>query len=185
MVPPPPKAIGDATLKLYSSWASILPTLVEPLLEYEHQSIGKPLTSPSSILRECINGRQLDCEFKTFNILCLFPDRKYMDYDILPVIPLILYRLPDDGGARMQMSHNSPTPCHPWPLPYFPRSATNRRLDRPSQSLPCSLRGIMRCRPRDVPCLEEVLPSSRLHTYKQPNSEPLVENFICVCLVHL
>ncbi|KAF7439857.1 hypothetical protein PC9H_000194 [Pleurotus ostreatus] len=72
--PPPPKASGEASSKLYSSWASLLPTLVEPLLEYERQSIGKPLTSPSSILRGCTNGRNIDCEFRTLNMLCLFPD---------------------------------------------------------------------------------------------------------------
>ncbi|KAF9494123.1 hypothetical protein BDN71DRAFT_1483215 [Pleurotus eryngii] len=74
-VTPPPKVIGKASNKLYSSWASLLPTLVEPLLEYECQSISKPLTSPSSILCECTSGHNIDCKFKMFNMLCLFPDR--------------------------------------------------------------------------------------------------------------
>ncbi|KAF9487480.1 hypothetical protein BDN71DRAFT_1513936 [Pleurotus eryngii] len=58
-VTPPPKAIGKASNKLYSSWASLLPTLVEPLLD---------------ILRKCTSGHDIDCKFKTFNMLCLFPD---------------------------------------------------------------------------------------------------------------
>lgn len=78
--PPSAKAQGDsgsdtAVLKLYTAWASLLPTLVDPILKYERQSISKPLIPPSKILRDCesIPGQ---CKFKTFKILCLFHDRR-------------------------------------------------------------------------------------------------------------
>lgn len=83
-IPPPPlpRLQGEAkkpVVKLYDAWEKILPSLIDPLLQYEHASAGKPAVYPSQIPRLCRKTAS-SCEFKTFKILCLFQDREPIIY---------------------------------------------------------------------------------------------------------
>ncbi|KAG9224072.1 hypothetical protein CCMSSC00406_0010006 [Pleurotus cornucopiae] len=72
--------VKKPVLKLYDAWENVLPSLIDPLLQYEHKSIGKPAVYPLQIPRLCRKAAG-SCDFKTFNILCLFQDRE-------PIMPL-------------------------------------------------------------------------------------------------
>ncbi|KIM55135.1 hypothetical protein SCLCIDRAFT_48836, partial [Scleroderma citrinum Foug A] len=61
----------QSTERLYNSWRSLIPTLIEPLLEYTSRTLGKhlpPLLSTISFCKKC------DCERRTARILCLLFD---------------------------------------------------------------------------------------------------------------
>ncbi|KAL4263554.1 peptidase C48 family protein [Pleurotus pulmonarius] len=75
-LPPPPRLQDKAkkpVVKLYDAWEKILPSLIDPLLEYEYTSAGKLAVYPLQIPRLCRKTAS-SCEFKTFKILCLFQD---------------------------------------------------------------------------------------------------------------
>lgn len=57
---------------LYDSWTAVIPTIIEPFLQYLTEMIGKPLTSHDSVLFSC-HGTAT-CEPKHSSILCLYFD---------------------------------------------------------------------------------------------------------------
>jgi len=58
---------------LYSSWKSLIPTLVLPFLNYTSRMLGKPLPSYSPYILLC---KENNCEQKITKILCLLFDRE-------------------------------------------------------------------------------------------------------------
>ncbi|KIM66430.1 hypothetical protein SCLCIDRAFT_110411, partial [Scleroderma citrinum Foug A] len=54
--------------RLYSSWKSLIPTLVLPFLNYMSRMRGKPLPPFSPYISLC---KQNNCEWKVTKILCL------------------------------------------------------------------------------------------------------------------
>ena len=59
--------------RLYSSWKSLIPTLISPFLNYASRTLGKPLSPFSPHISLC---KQNDCERKATKILCLLFDRE-------------------------------------------------------------------------------------------------------------
>jgi hypothetical protein len=60
-----------ASLRLYTSWADILPGLVRPLLKYLSSSIGSVVSPVNDIQSTCIQS----CIASHTSILCLYFDR--------------------------------------------------------------------------------------------------------------
>ena len=59
--------------RLYSSWKSLIPTLISPFLNYTSRTLGKPLPPFSPHISLC---KQNNCERKATKILCLLFDRE-------------------------------------------------------------------------------------------------------------
>jgi len=67
----PSMAVG----RLYDSWTTVIPTIIEPFLQYLTETIGKPLTSHDDPLFGChATGT---CELKRSSLLCLYFDRAF------------------------------------------------------------------------------------------------------------
>ncbi|KIM61215.1 hypothetical protein SCLCIDRAFT_122648 [Scleroderma citrinum Foug A] len=64
----PSMAVGQ----LYDSWTAVIPTIIEPFLQYLTETIGKLLTSHGSMLSGCHGTAS--CEPKCFSLLCLYFD---------------------------------------------------------------------------------------------------------------
>jgi hypothetical protein len=62
----------DAAIRLYTSWKSLIPTLITPLLQYINVSIGQPIQFAFQVTSGCVR----DCHVKETPILCLYFDRK-------------------------------------------------------------------------------------------------------------
>lgn len=58
------------------SWKSVIPTIVEGYLVYLTQTLGKPMTLPSSMISRCKH----DCESKKITLVCLYFDHKHSVY---------------------------------------------------------------------------------------------------------
>jgi hypothetical protein len=63
---------GDA-YRLYNSWKTLLPSLVDPFLKYTQISIGKIVQPATSIPTTCTKL----CSVKSTDIICLYLDRKW------------------------------------------------------------------------------------------------------------
>ena len=59
--------------RLYSSWKSVIPTLISPFLNYVSRTLGKPLPPFLPHISLC---KQNICERKVTKILCLLFDRE-------------------------------------------------------------------------------------------------------------
>lgn len=66
-----------AAQNLYAKWRVLLPSLVEPLLGYLSDSVGKPLQSIDENLKAKCQGGSRRCEVKNTAVLCLYFDCKY------------------------------------------------------------------------------------------------------------
>jgi hypothetical protein len=74
--PPDPsgtKQSSAASLRLYTSWADILPGLVRRLLKYLSSSVGSVISPANDIQSTCIQS----CIASRTSILCLYFDRAY------------------------------------------------------------------------------------------------------------
>jgi hypothetical protein len=71
----PQRILPDANAHhLYSTWRSLIPTLVDALLSYKNRTMGKAVTPLFGTLSECSSG----CgDAKHSKVLCLFLDRKF------------------------------------------------------------------------------------------------------------
>ena len=69
IIPDPPAE------RLYSSWKSLIPTLVLPFLNYTSRMQGKPLPPFSSYISLC---KQNNCEWKVTKIPCLLFDCEWL-----------------------------------------------------------------------------------------------------------
>lgn len=68
---------SDATIVLFAKWRALLPTLVEPLLSFTSDSIGKPPQFINQDLKgKCIRGPAL-CSIKDTKVLCIQFGRKF------------------------------------------------------------------------------------------------------------
>ena len=77
------------SINLYCKWRVLLPTLVEPLLAYTSNSIGKAaITTGAELAADC-KAKELYCEERESSVLCLYFDRTYHLYNnILGVFKL-------------------------------------------------------------------------------------------------
>lgn len=66
----------EATISLYAKWQALLPTLVEPLLAYTSDSVGK-VSQPVREDLVCACNHGPSCETKQTSILCLYFDRTF------------------------------------------------------------------------------------------------------------
>jgi hypothetical protein len=84
----------DATANhLYSNWRSLIPTLVDSLLFYKNQTMGKVIAPLPCTLGECNRG----CEaVKSSKILCLFLDREFPS----PYVLLMFIALQTSGKLK-------------------------------------------------------------------------------------
>ncbi|KIJ08570.1 hypothetical protein PAXINDRAFT_88681, partial [Paxillus involutus ATCC 200175] len=57
---------------LFNNWKTVIPTLVQPFLQYLMQTLGKPVNIPSSSLSHCAQA----CELKQTMLICLYFNRK-------------------------------------------------------------------------------------------------------------
>jgi len=64
----PSMAVGQ----LYDSWMAVIPTIIEPFLQYLTETIRKPLTNHDNLLFGC-HGTGI-CEPKHSSLLCLYFD---------------------------------------------------------------------------------------------------------------
>lgn len=58
---------------LYDSWTAVIPTIIEPFLQYLSETIRRPLTSCDGLLFGCHASGT--CEPKCSSLLCLYFDR--------------------------------------------------------------------------------------------------------------
>ncbi|KIJ65277.1 hypothetical protein HYDPIDRAFT_48798, partial [Hydnomerulius pinastri MD-312] len=54
--------------RLYNSWKALVPSLIEPYLDYTSRTLGKPLASSPALMSLC---KQVICKQKPTKILCL------------------------------------------------------------------------------------------------------------------
>ena len=59
-----------AMSRLYDNWHTVIPSIIQPYLQYLAETIGKPLTRPDATLIGCHRG----CEPKRTSLLCLHFD---------------------------------------------------------------------------------------------------------------
>ena len=64
------------SLNLYCKWRGLLPTLIDPLLAYTSNSIGKPAVAVGVEIAAVCKDRAL-CEIRETPVLCLYFDRMY------------------------------------------------------------------------------------------------------------
>ncbi|KAG2125539.1 hypothetical protein BD769DRAFT_1323890, partial [Suillus cothurnatus] len=60
---------------LYANWHKLIPTLVDPQLEYHARTLGQALEKMHSVISVC--GTHL-CIQRMANMLCLFFDSKFL-----------------------------------------------------------------------------------------------------------
>lgn len=65
------------TVNLYCKWRVLLPTLVEPLLAYTVDSIGKASQAVAGELAAVCRDEASSCETRETSVLCLYFDRTY------------------------------------------------------------------------------------------------------------
>lgn len=70
----------QATIALYTKWQALLPHLVEPLLAFTAESIGKVAQVVGSTVGGSCKSKGLFCDTKEASILCLYFDRRYRSY---------------------------------------------------------------------------------------------------------
>jgi hypothetical protein len=63
----------DAAYRLYASWKTVLPELLQPYLRYKTLSTGSVVQPSTNIRSKCTAS---DCEFKTLNVTCIYYDRE-------------------------------------------------------------------------------------------------------------
>jgi hypothetical protein len=68
-----PSPSKTAQLSHHDRWTELLPSLVPHYLEYCEATIGKPIALPAKLEPRC----NKNCSKKTYQILCLFSDRKF------------------------------------------------------------------------------------------------------------
>ncbi|KIN99430.1 hypothetical protein M404DRAFT_30479 [Pisolithus tinctorius Marx 270] len=72
-----PKDVADYSMpsvavdRLYDNWMAVIPTIIEPYLQYMAETVGKPLITYDKPLSGC----QAGCELKHSSLLCLYFDR--------------------------------------------------------------------------------------------------------------
>ncbi|KAG1901127.1 uncharacterized protein F5891DRAFT_911525, partial [Suillus fuscotomentosus] len=60
-----------STQTLYSSWSTLIPTLIRAQLQYSARTHGKPLEKIQKVISAC---GTLQCASKQTSLLCLFLD---------------------------------------------------------------------------------------------------------------
>ncbi|KAG0706003.1 hypothetical protein DFH29DRAFT_980719 [Suillus ampliporus] len=73
-----------STQTLYSSWSTLIPTLVEAQLQYSVQTHGKPLEKIQKVISAC---GTLQCASKRTSLVCLFLDL-LIHHGLFPTAPL-------------------------------------------------------------------------------------------------
>ncbi|KIJ58586.1 hypothetical protein HYDPIDRAFT_34030 [Hydnomerulius pinastri MD-312] len=62
-----PAPTVNAAPRLFESWKTVIPTLVDPFLWYLTQTLGKPVSPPNSTISHCMGA----CESKKTTLVCL------------------------------------------------------------------------------------------------------------------
>lgn len=65
------------SVNLYCKWRALLPTLIEPLLAYTSDSIGKPARAVIGDFAAACKNKVSCCETAETTVLCLYYDRMY------------------------------------------------------------------------------------------------------------
>jgi len=102
IIPDPP------TECLYSSWKSLIPTLVLPFLNYTFRMLGKPLPPYSPYILLC---KENNCEWKLTKILCLLFNCEWL---LVIAQNLTVCRFFHHRSCKLQVLHCCPSSC-PWP----------------------------------------------------------------------
>ncbi|KIJ19343.1 hypothetical protein PAXINDRAFT_7830 [Paxillus involutus ATCC 200175] len=63
-----PASTGNSQPCLFDNWKTVIPTLVQPFLQYLTQMLGKPVNIPSSSISDCAQA----CELKQTMLVCLY-----------------------------------------------------------------------------------------------------------------
>ena len=71
------------TSSLCASWKAIIPTIIEPFINYTAATVGKPLSVLSPSISSCVAHCQ---EQKSTAVLCLCFDRKYLQYVVTSLV---------------------------------------------------------------------------------------------------
>ena len=72
-----------STSSICASWKAILPTIIEPFINYTVATLGKPLSVLTSSLSSCVVHCQ---EQKSTTVLCLCFDHKYFQYIVTSLL---------------------------------------------------------------------------------------------------
>ncbi|KIK91339.1 hypothetical protein PAXRUDRAFT_149701, partial [Paxillus rubicundulus Ve08.2h10] len=67
-----PASTGSSQPCLFNNWKTVIPTLIQPFLQYLMQMLGKPDNIPSSSISHCPQA----CKLKQTMVLCLYFDHK-------------------------------------------------------------------------------------------------------------
>ncbi|KIK99116.1 hypothetical protein PAXRUDRAFT_113887, partial [Paxillus rubicundulus Ve08.2h10] len=54
---------------LFQSWKTLIPTFIDPILQYLTWMLGKPVSPPNSMISHCVHLGA--CEFKKTILICL------------------------------------------------------------------------------------------------------------------
>ncbi|KIK91904.1 hypothetical protein PAXRUDRAFT_13523 [Paxillus rubicundulus Ve08.2h10] len=65
-----PASTGSSQPHLFNNWKTVIPTLVQPFIQYLTQTLGKPVNIPSSSISCCAQA----CELKQTMLVCLYFD---------------------------------------------------------------------------------------------------------------
>ena len=79
----------SASILLYQRWRDLLPSLVDPLLEYISTSLGKVATAPQELRGLCQSPET--CTVKSSSVFCLFVDRASTSLQYYPYVSTDLH----------------------------------------------------------------------------------------------
>jgi hypothetical protein len=71
-------APDQAAIDLYAKWQALIPSLIEPLLAYTSDSIGKAARAVAADFEGSCKGSISSCERKEAVLQCLYFDRTYL-----------------------------------------------------------------------------------------------------------
>lgn len=111
-----------STSSICASWKVLLPTIIEPFINYTAATLGKPLSVLTSSLSSCIAHCQ---ESKSTTVLCLCFNRKYLKYIVTSLVNYdphqVLYLLMSSAVAVPRCLK------HLYLMDYFPLRPPSRK----------------------------------------------------------
>ena len=119
---------------LYSSWSTLIPTLINAQLTYSTRTYGKPFQNPHEVISACAT---LQCTPKRTSLICLFFDRKFLRICSEDLSNDIL-RIYLSRCVKLPMLLTSSSPCLPWSVPDGAFTTSNGRFHRTTVFLSCA-----------------------------------------------
>jgi hypothetical protein len=109
---------------LYSSWSTLIPTLVDAQIKYSARTHGKPFQNPHEVISACATLR---CTPKRMSLICLFFDRKFLTiYN--GGLSNDIFRVYVHRCVKLPMFLTSASPCPSWFVPDGAVTTSNGRF---------------------------------------------------------